>query len=172
MGLGVLPWPAPALAFHGLLSRVVGRLVESVVVPAHGSVGCVPGLASCALAPLSVRCLVDAGALAGALHTPPLPACGLGVPYRGVRTATSHVGFAHALGVTVRCLDECARALLAVARPGMTVCGHTGPATGHGTGPFSPLTIRGRRRGVGSQGKVTGIARRLLLPPGIAATLG
>ena len=104
--------------------------------------------------------------------------CGLGGPGCGLQTHTGLVGFAHALRVTVCGLDECTRALLAVTRPSVTVRVHTGTATGlvtitgHGTGPFSPLTVRSQGIGVGGQGGATGIARRLLLPPGIAATLG
>ena len=115
------------------------------------------------------------GALDGIRHALPLPMCG---PGRGLQTATGLAEFACALGVAVRSLDECVRALLAVTRPGVTVRGHTGPVTGHvtvaghGIGPFSPLTVRGRGRGAGVQGGVPWIAWRLFLPPGIAATLG
>ena len=135
------------------------------------------GLASRTLAPRPVCGLVDAGALAGILHAPFLPACGLGGSGRGLRTTTGFAEFARALGVTVRDLDECALVRLAVARPGVTVRGHTGPAAGcvtvagHGAVRPFPLTVRILGRGVGSLGRVAGVARRLLLPPGIAANL-
>ena len=64
---------------------------------------------------------LDEGALAGALHAPPPPECGLGGPGLGLLTSTG-----------------------AVASPGMIVHCHAGPATdhvtvtGHGTGRFSP----------------------------------
>ena len=110
--------------------------------------------------------------LVGIRHAPPPPVCGLGSPRQGPWTATGLVEFARTLGVTVLGIDECVRTLLAVARPGVTVCGHTGPVTGHGIGPFSPMTVCGRGRGAGGQGGVAEIARRLFLPPGIAAPLG
>ena len=109
------------------------------------------------------------GALDGIRHALPLPMCG---PGRGLQTATGLAEFACALGVAVRGLDECVRALLAVARPGVTVCGHTGPVTGHvtvashGIGPFSPLTVRGRGRGAGVQGGVPWIAWSCFCLPG------
>ena len=152
--VGVLPRTAPTLALHGLLSCAIGSLVESVVVP-----GRVPGLASRALTPRTVRCT-----LAGTLHAPPLPVCGLGGPGRGLWTAISLVGFARALGVTICGLDECTCTLLAVTRPGVTVRSHTGPATGHCH--FSPLTVRGLGIGVGGLGGVAGIALRLFCLPG------
>ena len=164
--LGILLRTAPAL--HYLLPREVEILVESVAVPVRSLVGRVTGLASRTLSPRTVRGLVDEGTLAGILHSPLLPACGLVGPSRSLRTATCLIEFARALGVTVRGLDDCAHVRLAIARPSVTVCGHTSPATGR---PF-PLTVRGLGRGVGGLGGVTGIARRLLLPPGIAATLG
>ena len=92
--------------------------------------------------------------------------------------STGLIEFACALGLTVRGLDECPHTLLAIMRPGVTFCSHTGPTTshvtiaGHAAGPFSPLTVRCQGIGVGGQGKVAGIARRLLLPPRIAVTLG
>ena len=88
--------------------------MKGVVVPVRDLVGCVTGLASCALAPRPVRGLMDAGALAWTPHTLPLPVCGLGSPGLGLWTATRPVGFAHALGMTVRGLDKYACALLAV----------------------------------------------------------
>ena len=124
------------------------------------------------------RSSVDVGALTGILHTPLLPMCGLGGSGHGFRTTTGLVEFARTFRVTVRGLDNCTRVRLAGVRPGVTVRGHTGPATGrvtvagHGTGHPSPLTVRGRGRRVASLGGVAGIARRLLLPPGIAVTLG
>ena len=129
-------------------------------MPTRSLVGHVPGLTSCSCSPRPVSGLVDLGALDGTFHTSPLPVCGLGGPSRCLWTATDLVEF------------TCS--LLPVARPGVTVGSHTGPATGHVTvtGPFSPLTVHTRRRGAGGEGGVTGIARRLLLPPGIAATLG
>ena len=144
-------------------------------MPVRGLVGHVPSLASCALAPQTVHGLVDVGALAGTLHAPPLPACSLGGPGHGLWTATDLVEFARAVGVIVRGLDKRDHALLDVTRIGVTVCGHTGPATGHvtvaghETGHFSPLTVRGHGIGVCGLG---GVARRLLLPPEITATLG
>ena len=100
--------------------------------------GCVTGLACHTLVPRPVRGLVDAGAFAGILHAPLLPACG-----PGLRTATSLVEFVRSLGVTVRGLDECTRVHLVVTRLvvtvhghtrlGVTVHGHTGPATGRVT---------------------------------------
>ena len=106
-----------------------------------------------------------------------LPVCGLVAPGLGLRTATGIVECALALGVTVRGLNKCARDLLAVARPGVTARSHTGPTTGHVTiaglvtAPLL-LTVRGLGRGVGGLDGVTGIARRQLLLPAIAVTLG
>ena len=167
--LGALPRAAPTVALHGPLSLKVGSLVKGVVVPVRGLVGRLSGLTSCAFTPQPVRGLVDAGSLTRALHAPPLPACGLGGPGLGLRTTTGAVGFTC---VTVCGLDEYARTLLAVTGPCVIVRGHTGPVTGHGIGCFSPLTVHGRGIEVGSLGRVTGIMRRLLQPPGIAATLG
>ena len=65
--------------------------------------------------------------------------------------------------MTVCGLDECACVRLAVASPGVTGLGHTGPATGHvtvDTALPSPLTVRGLGSGVGGQGRVAGIAWR------------
>ena len=121
-------------------------------------------LASLALGPWTVRSLLDEGALAGIRHTPPLPAFG---PGRGFRPATGPVGFARALGVTVRGLNECTLFRLAVARPGVTGLGHTGPTTGHMTVDTSHVTVRpflmtfrGLGREVGGQGGVAGIVWR------------
>ena len=97
---------------------------------------------------------------------------------RSLGTATSPVEFARTHGVTIRSPDECAHVCLAVARPSVTGRGHTGPTTGrvtvagHGTVHPFPLTVRGLGRGVGGLSGVAEIARRQLLPPGIAATLG
>ena len=127
-------------------------------MPIRGLGGCMTGLTSRALNPRTVRGLMDEGALEGIRRALLLPRCGLGGPGRGLRTATSPVGFARAIGVTVRGLDECARVRLAVARPGVTRHGHTGPATGrvtvagHVTAFPFPLTVRGLGRGVGGQG--------------------
>ena len=120
---------------------------------------------------------MDGSALAVARPGLLLPACGLVAPGRGLRTAPSVDECARALGVTARGLDECARDLLAVARPGMTARGHTGPATSHVTvaglvtAPLL-LTVRGLGRGVGGLDGVTGTARKLMLLPAIAVTLG
>ena len=116
--------------------------------------------------------LVDEGAFAVTRHAPLLPVCCLGSPGHGLRTATSPVRFARVLGATVCGLNDCSRIRLAVARPGVTGCGHTGPATGHVTiRPFL-LTVRGLGKGVGGLGGVAGIVQRQLLLPGIAETLG
>ena len=121
-------------------------------------------------APRTVRGLVDGGTLAVTRPALLLPVCGLVAPGRSLRTATGIAKCARALGVTVHGLNECARDLLAVARPGVTR-GYTGPATGHVTAPLL-MTIRGLGRGVGGLDGVTGIARRLLLLPAITVTLG
>ena len=104
-------------------------------------------------------------------HAPLLPVCVLGGPGRGLWTAAGPVEFA-------RGVDDCSRVRLAVARPGVTSHGHTGPATGrviatsHGTVRPFPLTVRGLGKGVDSLGGVAWITQRQFLPPGIAATLG
>ena len=128
--LGALLRAAPTLALPEPLFHVVGSLGKGDVVPTHGLVGRVPGLASRSLAPRPISGLVDEGTLAGALDAPPLPAGGLGDPGLGLRIATGAVGFARALRVTVYGLDESARARLAAAGSGLIVCGHAGPATG------------------------------------------
>ena len=71
--------------------------------------------------------------------------------------------------MTIRGLDDCARVRLAVVRPGVTARGHTGPATGRVTVLPFLLTVHDHEGGVGG---VAGIARRQLLLPEIAATLG
>ena len=91
------------------------------------------GLASRALAPRTVRGHVDEGDLAVIRHAPPLTVCSLDAPGRGHLTATGTTECAGAVGVAVRGRDGCAHDRLAVARPGMTACGHTGPTTGHVT---------------------------------------
>ena len=68
--------PLPLSLFPGLPVTWQG-LGKGDVVPARGLVGCLPGLASHALPTRPVRGLVDECALAEALHTPPLPPCGL-----------------------------------------------------------------------------------------------
>ena len=106
---------------------------------------------------------------------PPLPTCGLAGPSRGLWTAPGAVRFACALGVTIRVLDESARALWTAAGSVMTVRSHavlaTGPVTvrGHGTGCFSPLTGPSHGREVGSQVGVAKIVWRLMVPPRIVA---
>ena len=105
------------------------------------------GLASRALVPRTVRGLVDEGALAVTRHAPLLPVCGLG----------GH--------------DDCARVRLVITRPSVTGRGHTCPATSHVTAHPFLLTVCGLGRGAGGLGRVTGIVRRLLLPPRITATL-
>ena len=142
--LAGLPGTAPAHALHVYLPRMVGNLVKGVAVPVHGLEGRVTGLASCALAPRTVRGVVDEGALAVTCHALLLLVYGLDDP--GI------VECACALEATVRGHSDCARSHLAVARPGLT-------ALSHG-------------RGVGGLDEVAGIARRLLLLPAIAATLG
>ena len=134
----------------------------------EGPVACHAGRAS---APRTVRGLVDGGALAVTRPTLLLPVRGLVAPGRGLRAATGIVECTLALGVTVRGLDECARGLLAVARPSVTSRSHTGPATGRVTAPLL-LTVRGLGSGVGGLDGVSGIAWRLLLLPAIAVTLG
>ena len=152
----------------------VGILERSIVMPALGPEVTVTCRAP---APRTVRGLVDGSALAVSRPAPILPVCGLVAPDRGLRTATGIAECTHALGVTVRGLDACARDLLAVAKPGVTARGHTGPTTGHVTiaglvtAPLL-LTVRGLGRGVGGLDGVPGIARKLLLLPAIAVTLG
>ena len=159
-----LPRTAPTHAFHGHLPCEVEILVKSVVVPVRGLGGHVTGLASHALDPRTIRGLVDEGALARIHDAPLLPACGLG---RGLRTATGPVEFRSRSQVTVCSLDKCAHVRLAVARSGVAVYGHTGPATGHWTVRPFPLTVCSLGKGVGGLGGVAGIARKLLSPPGI-----
>ena len=150
-----LPGTVPAL--HDL-PREVKILVPGVFVPVRGLGGRVTGLASRALVPRTVRGLVDEGALALTRHAPLLPVCGLGGPGRGLWTVAGPVGFARTLGVTVRCLDDCASVRLAVTRPGVT--GHTGPATGRVTVRPFPLTVHGLGKEVGGLGGVAGIVQR------------
>ena len=124
------------------------------------------GLASHTLATRTVRGLVDDSAIAVTLPFPLLSVCGLDDPGRRLLTATGTIEFAHALGVTIRGHDDCARVRLAIAS------GHTGPATGRVTALLFLLIVHGHGRGVGGLDGVAGITRRLLLLPGIAATLG
>ena len=158
MRLGALPGAAPTLALLGPPVLVTGCPRKGDIVPDRGLLGCVPGLASHALAPRPVRCLVDACALVGALHALLLPAYGLGGPGRGFWTAPRPVGFACALGVTARGLAESALALLAAASPAVIVRDHTSPGTslvtahGHGAALSSPLTGLGHGSGVGDLG--------------------
>ena len=72
------------------------------------------------LVPRAVRGCVDENALAVTRHAPLgiLPVCGLIAPGRILLTATGTAECACALGVTARCLDDCSRDRLAVARPG------------------------------------------------------
>ena len=78
--LGALPGAAPTLALPGPPCHVTGSPGKGDVVPACGLVGRVPGLASRALAPRSVRGLVDACALAGPFTLPFCPCAVLAVP--------------------------------------------------------------------------------------------
>ena len=170
-GLGSLPRPPTALALPGPLPLEVESPVKGIVMPVHGQGGQMAGLAGRASVPRTVHGLVDGGAPTVTCLAPLLPICGLGGPSCGLWTATGLVGCAHTLGVTVRGLDECAHVRLAVARPGVTGPGHTGPATGHVTALPTPQIVRGLESRVGSLGGVAGIAWRFW-PPGIAATLG
>ena len=103
---------------------------------------------------------------------------GLADPGRGLLTATGTAEFARSLGVTICGLDDCARVRMAARRPGVTARGHTGPATCHVTVAGlvtalpSLLTVCSRGREVSGMDRVARIARRLLLLPGITATLG
>ena len=146
-------------------------------MPALGLEGRVPGLGSRAVDPRTVRGHVDESALAVARHAPLLPVCGLVAPSHGLLTNAGTDGYARTLGVTVRGCYDCAHNRLAVARPGVTARGHTGPATGHVTvaglvTALPPLTARGLERGVGGLDGVAGTARKLSLLPAIVATLG
>ena len=127
---------APTLTLPGPPCHMTGSLGKGDVVPAHGLVGRVPGLASSTFAPRPARGLVDACALTRALHAPLLPACGLSGPGPGpgLRTAPEAVGFARALRVTARSLDESAPALLAAAGPAVIVHNHVVPGFSHGRG--------------------------------------
>ena len=72
-------------------------------MPTLGLRGRVPGLASRALAPQTVRGLVDESACAVTRHAPPLPICGLDAPGLGLLTATGTSEYTRALGATVHC---------------------------------------------------------------------
>ena len=174
-GRETLPETAPAPLAYSPLG--VGIPARSIAVPALGlgvTVTCRVGRVP---TPRTVRGLVDGGALAVTRPALLLPAYGLVAPGRCLRAATGIAECARAFGVTARGLDECARDLLAVARPGVTARGHTGPATGHVTvaglvtAPLL-LTVHGLGRGVGGLDGVTGTARRRLLLPAIVVTLG
>ena len=149
-----------------------GRETLLETAPAHAPLaplavpvlGLVVAVACRALAPRTVRGLVDGSALAVTRPNLLLPTCSLVSLGRGLRTAPG-------VDECARGLDECARDLLAVARPSVTARGHTGPATGHVTAPLL-LIVRGLGSGAGSLDGVTGTARRLLLLPAIAVTLG
>ena len=123
------------------------------IVPARGLVGRVASLASRALTPWPVRGRGDECALTGACHAPPLPMCGLGGPSCGLRTATGGIGFAHALGVTVRGLNESARALRAAVGSDVIVGGHAFPTTGRERSRNWSLPLNGPSHGreVGGQ---------------------
>ena len=121
--------------------HVQAVLGKGDIVPARGLVGCGACLASRALAPRPVHFHVDECALAGARHAPPVPVCCLSSPGRGLRTAPRAVGFTHALGVTVRGLDESTRALRAAAGPVMTARDHTVPVTGERSRNWSLLSF-------------------------------
>ena len=150
----------PTLALPGPVCHMQAGLGKGDVVPTRGLGGLVAGLAS--------RSLTDECALAGARHA----------PGPSLRTATGAVGFAPALGVTIRGLDESARALRAAAGSAVIVCDHEVPAIGpvticgHGTSRFSPRTGPGHVRGAGGQGGVARIVRRLMVSPRIMAILG
>ena len=132
---------APAL--HVYLPIGVELLVKSITVPALGLERHVPGLESRALDPRTIHGHVDESALAMTRHAPLLPVCGLIALGRGHLTATGK--------------DGCSRDRLAVARPGVTARGHTGPATGHVT-VAGLVTARGLGRGVGGLDGVAGTA--------------
>ena len=134
-------------------------------MPALGLGVIVPCLGSRALDPQTVRGRVDGSALAVTPHDLLLPVCGLVASGRGLRTATR-------VNECARALDDCARYLLAVARPRVTASGHTGPATVADLMTAPLLSTRCLGRGVGGLDGVTGIAQRLLLLPVFAATLG
>ena len=115
-GRETLPETAPAPFAYSHLG--VGILARSIAVPALGlgvTVTCRVGRVP---TPRTVRGLVDGGALAVTRPALLLPAYGLVAPGRCLRAATGIAECARAFGVTARGLDECARNLLAVARPG------------------------------------------------------
>ena len=103
--------------------------------------------------------------------------CGLVAPGRDLLTTAGTDWCARALEVTARSHGDCTRDRLAVTRPGVAARGHTGPATGHVTvaglvTALLHLTARGLEREVGGLDGVARTARRLLMLPTIAATLG
>ena len=131
--LAGLPGTASAHALHVYIPREVEIPMKGVAVPVHGLKGRVTGLASRALTTRTVRGRMDKGAFAVAHHTPLPPMCGLNDPGHGLLIATRTIECARALGGAVRSRDDCTRDHLAVTSPGVTACGHTGPATGHMT---------------------------------------
>ena len=78
--LASLPGTAPAHALPVYLPREVKILVKSVAVPVHGLEGRVTGLTSRAVAPRTVRGLVDGNALAMTRPAPLLPCAVSSVP--------------------------------------------------------------------------------------------
>ena len=161
---------APVRALHAYPPFGVQLPMKSITVFALGLEVLVLCLGSRAFDPRTVRCLVDESALAVTCHGHLLPVCGLVAPGHSLLIATGAVECA-------RCLDDCARDQLAVARPGMTARSHLGPATSHMTvtglvTALLLLTARGLGRRVGGLDGVAGIARQLLVLPAIAATLG
>ena len=159
------------------LTGVHSRLRSSRLSPSRGRDSreerrCARSQSRGLLTPRTVRDRVDKGALAVTRHAPPLPVCGLGAPGRGLLTAAGTAECARAFRPAVCSCDDCARDRLAVARPGVTTSGHTVPASGHVTALLFILSARGQGNGVRGLDGVTGIVGRLLLLPGIAATLG
>ena len=100
-GRETLPETAPALTLPAYLPLVVELLGKSVAVPALGLGGLVTGIGHPALAPRTVRGLVDESALTVTRHASLLPMCGLVAPGRGLLTATMTDEYARALGATI-----------------------------------------------------------------------
>ena len=182
-GLGkgdVMPARGLVGCMTGLASRALapqpvhGRVDECALAGAHFA----PPLPACGLGSpdcglqTATGAIWFAHALGVTVHVLDKSARALGV--------TVHVldKSALALGVTVHVLDKSARALWAAAGSDVIVCGHAVPATGlvtvrgYRTDCFSLLTGPGHRGEVGGQGGVAGIVWRLMVPPGIAVTLG
>ena len=127
-------------------------------MPVHGLWGRVTGLASHALDPRTIRGLVDEGALTRIHDAPLLPACGLG---RGLRTATGPVEFRS------RSQSDRLQSRQVRSRSSGRCEVRRGRLRSHGTvRPFN-LTVSSLGKGVGGLGRVAGIARKLLSPPGI-----